>query len=318
MRARRVALALLLALLALSGAASAHRNAQVAEGTLRIPAGGAVELPAELHHHRLVGTVAAGDARALLAVRVLGPGGDATLAGPGASLRVNALVACCDDAPWSPHVVRIENRGARAVEAHASLALLHDGLSVAARDAETGAAASLLVIVAIPAALALAAMRRATPARPPAPALRLAAAALAGLALLAAALALPTMRDLGGGPASATIAVAARLPWLANPILTTQDLLMLLLLALWAAALLAWASALRRGGSRQALAALAAPLALLPALSASAWALEYGVLLVPLLAGAFAAAAPLAWALREARRALGAPAPDADDADARA
>ncbi|HVM44813.1 MAG TPA: hypothetical protein VM582_02665, partial [Candidatus Thermoplasmatota archaeon] len=156
---RPAALALL-ALMMLSATAAAHDNQPVAEGRYTIPARGAVELPAEIHWHRLVGEARVADGEGPLSVVVRGPGGRALVAGPANELRVNALVACCDDVGWAPHVVRLENGGARPLVVEAHLVFLHDGLGVAADDAETGAALSMLLFAGLPALLCARALRR--------------------------------------------------------------------------------------------------------------------------------------------------------------
>lgn len=285
----------LVALPLLAATASAHENKLVADELVSIAPGASVEYPVTLHYHRLVGAVAAEGSS--LVVGVSGPGGTTRVAGPGSDLRVDALVRCCKGTTWAEHVVTIENVGAAAASPQVRLVLLHDGLSVTADDAGAGAAVSLLVLVAVPSALALRRLRRRqAPAETRRP-LAVAWGALAALCLLAAALALPSMLLYGGGPAAGAMASAAHLPWVGNAFVTTSDLLLLALLALWILALLAWASAARR--ERTATTRLLGGVLAAGALAASiAWAIEGPSWPVPLLAGVAASAVPLAWAWR--------------------
>lgn len=298
-----LAIAALLGLLAVAPTSEAHANGVVADGEHRIDAGGAVELDASVHFHRLVGEVRIADARPgdALVVRVRTPDGTFVAAEGASPLRVNALVACCHDATWTPIVVRIENAGPRPILAEASLVLLHDGFAVADRRAETGADVSLIVLLGAPALVALWPRRT---ARPAPRALRHAAYALAGAWLLAGAIAIPTMLVYGGGPIQALVAAAARLPWIPGPILTTQDVLTLALVALWAAALVRWGAACRAAPAARGPVLFAFALALTAIAGGLAWALSTPARVVPLLGMAAALAGPLAWMLPPVRRAL--------------
>ncbi len=308
--ARRAAAALFVLLVApLPG--DAHENRRVHEGRILLAAGERIAFPADLHYHRLVGTVrvvpgsgAAGDTGVLLRVVRAGSADTLTLAGPAHDLRVSRLVPCCLGVDWSPHLVIVENPGGGAVEVRLRLVLLHDGFAVIGANSEPGAAISALgwfggfaalfgfLLLRGPVASgsrggALAWYLRSQGA------LWLAASALAGWGML----------RYGGGPAGGIIAVGADLPWIPNAILTTQDLIFLLLMLLWLLSVALWTGAARRGRSREAPERLRVGLAgvVLGAgsfLAATVWAAEYGLILVPALVGAAAAAVPLAGGIR--------------------
>lgn len=301
-----VACALVVATLTLGGpSAQAHENQAVTDGMHVLPPRGTVEFTERIHYHRLVGVVdAEGPASGteVLRVDVVGPAATTTLAHGALPLRVNGLVPCCDDATWSPHTVRLVNEGDQELTVDARLSFLHDGLVLAAMDAEPGAAVSMLLFAAVPTGIALARLRRGSPGTPAA-ALRAGGAAVAGLWLLAAALALPSMIAYRGGPAAGVVAASAHLPWVGNAFLMTGDLLILALLGLWILALASWSAAARRASADRRVLGLGLLLALGALASSIAWAIDYDSWPVPLAAGALAAGAPLAWLAGPRRRA---------------
>lgn len=295
---RHLACALVAALVLLGALpfAAAHENQKVADGRSRILPGDAVEFTAPIHYHRLVGHVLS-DGVAPLLIEVVGPRGTTAIVGPGtAPMRVNTLVACCDDATWTPHVVRVRNAGERAVDATIALSFLHDGFAVAAVDAETGAALSMLLFAGLPAAWGYRALRRHREITTPN--VVASVAGLTALWALAGLIALPSMILYGGGPASGIVAAAAHLPWWGNAFVTTADLLTLLLLGLWITALVAWVGAARCAPRRRAVVVLAVVLAVGALASSAVWALEYRRWVVPLGAGALAASLPIVWLAR--------------------
>lgn len=311
----------LLLFLALTSVASAHGNQEVGEGRSRLAPGGVVEFPVELHYHRLVGNVAtvdSGDPRDAVSVSALGPSGIQHLAGPAGTLRVNALLACCKGEAWTPHVIRIENTGPRAIDVDVRLALLHDGLAVAAHDAEKGAAISLIAFAALPAGIAFAMLRIGGPPGRGGGWPAASAASHAGLWGVGGVLALVAMTRYGGGPAAGVIAMAADLPWVGNAFLTTADLLLFVLFVLWTASLAAWARTARRAHTERRVLALAMLLVLGPLCAALSWAIEYDAWPVPLLACAAATALPLAWMIPAVRSTLLPRQAEAESPEARA
>lgn len=288
-------LAVLAVLVAPATMAAAHENKAVATGPVVVPAGGSLRFPVDVHYHRIVGTVHAPDEAARLALRAEGPEGRTPLAEPGASLRVNALLPCCDGVGWAAHEIVLENAGARPVPASVRLVALHDGFAVSALDAETGAALSMLVFAAAPPLLALRAFRKGKLHEPARPWALRSGAAVAVLWGLAAAITVPPLLRYGGGLAGAVTASAADLPWTTNPIVTTADLLVLALVATWMTALAFWAKAARRSGSQTAVRALGLVLGAGALVAGVAWSMDSPALAVPLAAAVLAAALPLGW-----------------------
>ena len=286
---------LLAALVAPATMAAAHENKVVGAGPVVVPAGGALRFPVEVHYHRIVGTVEAADGNARLALRADGPGGRTLLAEPAATLRVNALVACCEGVGWAEHTIVLDNPGTRPVPASVRLVALHDGLVVSALDVESGAALSILIFAGAPPLLALRTLRKGRLDEPARPWVLRSGFLLVSLWGLAAAITVPPLVRYGGGLASAVTASAADLPWTTNPIVTTADLLVLALVATWITTLVLWAKAARRNGSRSAVRALGLALGAGAILAGVSWAIDSPSAVVPLASGALAAALPLGW-----------------------
>jgi hypothetical protein len=298
---------LLLLLLPTPLSGDAHENRRVHEGRIILGAGERIAFPAELHYHRLTGTVrivghpgSEAAPEVLLLLTRVGSADTLALAGPAPGFRVNRLVPCCLGTTWARHLVILENPGADPLELDVRLVLLHDGFAVIGADAEPGAALSTLGWFGGFAALfGFLLVRGPAPAGPAGPRLAWATGSLGALWIVAAGLAMWGMLRYGGGPTGGVIGVGADLPWLRNPILTTQDLAFVLLMVLWLVSLAGWTGAARRARvtaapKRRRVGVVGIALGVGSLLAAGVWAVEYGLLLVPFLLAAAAAAVPLA------------------------
>lgn len=286
--------------------AAAHPDLVVGEGTHRLAPGATLTTTAEVHYHRLVGHVRAEDPAARLTVLVTGPDGERVVAGPGADLQVNALIACCGTSNV-PHPVTVRNAGPSPVTVTVRLVLLHDGLAVVNDDSEPGALRSVVAMPLLgavgfgltlwrPLAASAADARRAT---------RRGAVALALLWVLAAGLAGWGMLRYGGGPAVGTLAATADLPSTNNVIMTTHSVITVGFILLWIACTGLWTASARRAGTpeaRRAAGWLGLALGGSALVACAAWAIEYGTVLAPLLTFLAAATLPLGGAARLLRR----------------
>jgi hypothetical protein len=296
-RARALAVAALIAGTGAPGSAWAHENRRIHEGTVHIAGGERLTFPVELHYHRVVGHVRTVDANAgELALHILGPAGEAraTFSGPYGSLVVNMLVPCCKGTTWASHDIVIENLGSVALEVDLRLVLLHDGIAVMGANAEGGAAATPLIWFLVFGTLFGYRMVRGGPisgsARPWAfwtvgshAVMWISAGAMAGWGMI----------HYGGGPVSGTVAAAADLPWLDNPIVTSQDLVIGSWMILWIIAMGSWAAASRRAPDSRVIGALGLVLGVSALIVCVTWAIEYGAVIMPIFVAATAAALPV-------------------------
>ncbi len=249
-RVRRANLALLLILLvplaSLTPVGRAHGDRSFGEARVALDPGESMSWIREVHWHRLMGTV---EATGPVTVSVQGPDGRSEAAGPGASLRVDHLVACCRTATWTPHTVEITNTGDAPVEVTYDLVLLHDNLAVTADDAEPGAWWQTLAIVGL--MIGIPAWRARQPAleAPAGPWLR-SSRILHGTAWgIGGLLALVGMARFSTGPLTGTLGATAWFPLDLVGFFNTHSLVMMAVMGVWGAGLACWAGARRRAGS---------------------------------------------------------------------
>jgi hypothetical protein len=147
---RVVVLAVCLAAAALGSAASpaaAHGDGLLVRGSLTLAPGEVAAYHGSVHYHRLVARVVAdGPVRVRLHDFVTGE--VALEVGPTLRLAVNELIACCDDATWTPYTLEIENVGDRPVALRARAVLVHDDLAVMVHGAESGTREGAVFITA--------------------------------------------------------------------------------------------------------------------------------------------------------------------------
>jgi hypothetical protein len=295
-RARTLAVVGLIAGTGAPGSAWAHENRGVHEGTVHIAAGERLIFPVELHYHRVVGHVRTVDANAgEFALHILGPEGEvwSTVRGRDGSLPVNVLVPCCKGTTWASHDIVLENLGSVALEVDLRLVLLHDGIAVMGANAEEGAAATPLIWFLVFGTLFGYRLLRGGPMS--GSARRWAFWTIGSHAVTwmsAGAMAAWGMIHYGGGPVSGTIAAAADLPWLNNPIVTSQDLVIGSWMILWIIALGSWTAASRRAPESPAIGALGLVLGVSALIVCLTWAIEYGTVMMPMLIAATTAALP--------------------------
>lgn len=288
---------------------SAHPDIEVAGARHTLGAGELLELPVELHYHRLVGharvDAAAGGP---IALTVQGPHDRATV-GPGQDLRLNELVACCKGQAWSEHRILIENHGPDPVALDLRLVLLHDGLAVTGEDAEPGAVATTALFLAAFLAVFAVRLRRAPPDGTGAPRAgqRAAIAIAAAMWLVAAGLAALGTARYGGGPVAGSVAATADLPATGHEIFTTHSALFALLLLAWLAAVGTWTAAGRRAPADARTGWLGIGLGASALVAALVWGIEYGYVAVPALLGVVAAALPIVGGVVMLRRRVDAP-----------
>jgi hypothetical protein len=296
-RARALAALALIAGTGAPGSAWAHENRGIHEGTVHIAAGERLTFPVALHYHRVVGHVRTVEANAgELALHILGREGEAwaTVRGRYGNLVVNVLVPCCKGTTWASHDIVLENLGPVALEVDIRLVLLHDGIAVMGANAEEGAAATPLIWFLGFGTLFGYRMLRGGPisgsARPWAfwtvgshAVMWMSAGAMAGWGMI----------HYGGGPVSGTIAAAADLPWLNNPIVTSQDLVIGSWMILWIIAMGSWAAASRRAPESRAIGTLGIVLGLGACMVCLTWAIEYGTVIMPVLVAATTATLPV-------------------------
>lgn len=235
----------LLVLLLLAPSAAAHGDSPTMRDFVSLAPGESKAWEREVHWHRLAGVV---DADGPLTLIVEGPDGSTTEVASGQTLRVDHLIACCRDAVWSPHTIRLMNPGDAAVAAELDLALLHDNFAVIAHDSEPGAwwqtLMSLGVIIAVQAWRARLAPLDADPRRWLLVSRTLHAAAWASVVLFAGL----GMLRFGSGPLAGTVTATAWAPS-DGGFFNTHTYVMAGLMVLWGAALAFWAGARRRSGS---------------------------------------------------------------------
>ena len=116
--------------------ALAHGDSSLVDEVLELAPGGSAEFAADLHYHRLVGTMSAdGPIRVRLVDATTGKG--VLTLGPSTSLAFNELVRCCDQ-EWAPHTLTVENVGDDVMTVAAPVRLVHDDLAVMVDGAESG------------------------------------------------------------------------------------------------------------------------------------------------------------------------------------
>jgi hypothetical protein len=296
---------LMLGLIVSVGGAAAHENKQVGEGSQDLAPGEALVLPVEIHYHRLVGEIKAGQG-AEVVVKV-GPEGQepSVVAGPGGDFLVDALVTCCKDVVWSPYEVHIVNQGSQSVHVEYRLVFLHDGFAVIAEDAEPGALlTTLLPFVGVSGWLGYLLWRKGPKAGPVRKAAWWAGGAHGAMWLIGGGAGIYGMMRYGTGPVSGAIAAAADMPWIQNEILTTQDLVLGSGIVLWVVSVAAWTAAARRAGTDPTIGWLGVALGAGSVLACALWVLDYGYFLAPVLIALSTAALPLVggmWMLRRER-----------------
>lgn len=258
----RVLLAALWLLIALPARGLAHPDLPVGDQRLTLAPGQEAEVPLSLHFHRLVGEIqaAGGGTAGALRYAITGPDGTRRpIAGPSPSGRLNHLVACCQNELYSPHRLLIRNAGPDPITVDVRLLLIHDDLAVVALNGEPGAAVQTgLIFLALSAWMGLRIVRlrrgrQPAPNARPGPNPARSAVWSLGLFLLAAAGALGAgllgASAFGGGLVDGMVASAPLLPLPPGPFGSVGSVLMLLLMAPWAAALIIWTRSLRALGA---------------------------------------------------------------------
>jgi hypothetical protein len=279
-QARVVVLALCLAAAALGTAASpaaAHGDELLVRGSLTLAPGEVAAYHGNVHYHRLVARVVAdGPVRVRLNDFVTGE--VALEMGPASRLAVNELIACCDDAAWTPYTLVIENVGDRPVALRARAVLVHDDLAVMVHGAESGTREGALVITAAWIALLWWGRRRTSRAS----ALRRAgwaSAVLAASVVLAGAYGWLAYGRAGAAGLVAGLSHVPVLPW--NPLVSRVSLMLGVGIVGWLVAGALWARARPAPGSL-AWAGVAVGLGAGVLGVAGAVVVEYGVLSLPL------------------------------------
>lgn len=291
MTVRTLALAATIAFAALpSGAApaAAHGDVVILDRTIELAPGAAQRFGAELHYHRLVAAISS-DADVRVRFARTSDGAVAIDHPAAREIRLNSLIRCCDEGPWTPYTLIIENPTDRTVRVRADARLVHDDLAVTTYQVEEGTRESVVIVGGIWLALLYAARRKRRQ-------LGRAPAALGALSAVVIALTLyGTLRYGGAGPA-ALVAALSDVPLLpTNPIVSRGAPLLLIIGIAWSWIFARWA------GSEPgpAHAAVGAALAATVAAVAVATAAVYGEAAMPV---AFTVAALLPIALVVAMR----------------
>jgi hypothetical protein len=277
---RVVVLAVCLAAAALGTAAlpaAAHGDELLVRGSLTLAPGEAAAYHGNVHYHRLVARVVAdGPVRVRLHDFVTGE--VALEVGPSLRLAVNELIACCDDATWTPYTLVIENVGDLPVALRARAVLVHDDLAVMVHGAESGTREGAVMITA--AWIVLLWWGRRRPRR--ASALRRAGWASAVLAMgaaLAGAYGWLAYGRAGAGGLLAGLSHVPVLPW--NPLVSRVSLFLGVAIVGWLVAGALWAGSRPAPGS-PAWAGVGVGLGAGVLGVAGAVVVEYGVLSLPL------------------------------------
>lgn len=229
---------LLLAGVVAPAPAQAHGDRGVDLDGVELTPGDSVSTKVLLHYHRLVTRV---EADGPVALFLLDESGAAVLErGPAHSLRVNELVACCDDRAWTPYEVVVHNPGRTPVTLDAGATLVHDDLAVMAHAAEPGVRESVVVLGSLWTWVLWRAVRR--PHRVPPP-LRSSVLGLTAVATVMAGMAaVGSWRyEFGGAPgALASLGDVPVIP--VNPLVSRASLLVLMAMVLWAWSGARWAA----------------------------------------------------------------------------
>jgi hypothetical protein len=147
---RVVVLAVCVAAAALGSApsaAAAHGDGLLVRGSLTLAPGEVAAYHGSVHYHRLVARVVA-DGPVRIRLHDFVTGEVVLEVGPTLRLAVNELIACCDDATWTPYTLEIENVGDRPVALRARAVLVHDDLAVMVHGAESGTREGAVFITA--------------------------------------------------------------------------------------------------------------------------------------------------------------------------
>lgn len=277
--------------------AAAHGDAPSIRDTVILEPGQSATWERELHWHRMLGSIEADGPVRLI---VTGPDGADLVADDSARVFIDHLVACCRDATWTPHSIRVTNLGAGAVEARVEIALLHDNIAVLADDAEPGGWWQTLVLVL--AVVAVPAWRARAAGAPEGSAsdwIRRSRIAHATAWMAAGLLAAIGMVRFGSGPIVGSLAATAWTPTSVAGFFNTHTFVMLALMATWATSIAFWAGARRRAGSsrrypRDGILFAAGPLlvALLMGIEVGGWPIAAALGLVPTAALALDAFGP--------------------------
>jgi hypothetical protein len=277
---RVVVLAVCLAAAALGTAASpaaAHGDELLVRGSLTLAPGEVATYHGSVHYHRLVARVVAdGPVRVRLHDFVTGE--VALEVGPTLRLAVNELIACCDDATWTPYTLVIENVGDRPVTLRARAVLVHDDLAVMVHGAESGTREGAVLITA--AWIVLLWWGRRRPRR--ASALRRAgwaSAVLAAGVVIAGTYGWLAYGRSGAAGLLAGLSHVPVLPW--NPLVSRVSLFLGVAIVGWLLAGALWARSRPAPGS-QAWAGVGVGLGAGVLAVAGAVVVEYGVLSLPL------------------------------------
>lgn len=297
---------LALAITMFAPSALAHEDLTAAAHVYDVAAGESVSIPVELHYHRLAGQVRVlGDADATVALRVHGPPGEPVRdIARGNAFRVNTVIDCCLDAPWSAHVLEIQNLGERPVRVEADLTLIHGNLAVLAVDAEPGAVVSALVIFgSVTGAAAFVLYRRGPQRTGGAFPWAVASTLVYGLLWVATGAAgLVGTSRFGGGIVAGLLSLPADMPRLGGEFVNTQALMIMGMMMTWGLALLLWAAAARRAlADRPHVGRLGLLLGVGAAVSCGLWALEAHAVAVPVMLALTTGALPLVEGFRMTR-----------------
>lgn len=238
----------LLALLLVPGAAG-HGDRPTEEGTAVLAPGESISWTHEVHWHRLMGNV---EATGPATVSVQGPDGTDHAAGPGSSLQVDHLVACCRTATWTPHTVHLTNAGDQPIEVRYDLVLLHDNLAATTHDAEAGAWWQTLAFVGL--IIAIPAWRARTPHADdaPEPWIRRSRLLHAAAWLAAVILAAIGMVRFATWPLAGSLGATAWTPLDMGGFFNAHSFVMLGVMVLWGAGVACWAGARRRASGPSA------------------------------------------------------------------
>lgn len=313
MRRRRagwVAGALVAALWVAPGA-SAHPDAMLFDGALRLAPGEAVARPMALHFHRLVarwtfdGPAADGLWLLVVPAEVVGATGSAPedawfaapLTGDG---RLSHLIDCCRDVAYRHLLLVLRNDGPAPADVVLRAWAVHDDFAVVSARAEVGALEVPLALFILVGAAALTVAvrdrrRRDAGAAARGWALTVSAVLFAVATVTAAALGLAGALRYGGGLVDGMIAVLADVPVPGGLFGSRAAFLLALLLLAWVASIGAWSVAIGRGAHRSSRWALplGAALAVVSLAGAVAMGWTYGGSSVPGALGVVLAA-PLA------------------------
>lgn len=219
-----------------SAPASAHGDDRLVHDTLELEPGEMATFPGGLHYHRLVGRFEADGAVAIWLTDTRS-GQLRASAGPAATVTINELVRCCDDAVFAPHELVVQNVSSHRISVDATARLVHDDLAVMVDGAESGTRPAVVILGAW---LAWAVWRARRSERAPTSLART-AAGFTGLIATMLALGLLGAARYGVEGAPALVAGAGSLPILpANPIVSRASLLLGVGIFGWGVSVVRW------------------------------------------------------------------------------